>query len=50
MAKTAKPKKARAKKYDEKLAVEGTFADVFKVVKKNKEDKQQPKPTNDSKE
>ncbi len=40
MSKAAKPKKPRAKKYDEKVAVEGTFADVFKVVKKNKEDKQ----------
>ncbi len=40
----AKPKKERPKKYDEKLAIDGTFADVFKVVKKNKEDKvKQPK-------
>jgi hypothetical protein len=42
MAKTIKnipPKKKRANKYDEKLAINGTFAEVFKVVKKNKEDK-----------
>lgn len=37
--KPSKPKKERAAKYDEKLAVKGTFADVFKVVKKNKEEK-----------
>lgn len=34
--KAAKP---RATKYDEKLAINGSFADVFKVVKKNKEQK-----------
>lgn len=41
MAKEAKKKapKKRAEKYDDKLAIEGTFLDVFKVVKKNKEDK-----------
>lgn len=33
-------KKKRAKNYDQKLAIEGEFIDVFKVVKKNKEDKQ----------
>jgi hypothetical protein len=38
-----KPKKPRANKYDEKLAIKGTFADVFKVVKKNKEEKQEKK-------
>ena len=38
-AKNDKPKKQRATKYDEKLAINGTFADVFKVVKKNKEEK-----------
>ena len=38
-AKKTAPKKPRADKYDEKLAIKGTFADVFKVVKKNKEDK-----------
>ena len=32
-------KKARGKKYDEKLALKGTFKDAFKIVKKNKEDK-----------
>ncbi len=36
--KNKKTKKVRAKKYDEKLAIKGTFADVFKVVKKNKEE------------
>ena len=33
------PTKQRPNKYDEKLAIKGTFADVFKVVKKNKEQK-----------
>jgi hypothetical protein len=37
--KNTKPKKQRAEKYEEKLAINGTFADVFKVVKKNKEEK-----------
>lgn len=42
MAKSTKKKdtKKRAVKYDEKLAIKGTFADVFKVVKKNKEENQ----------
>lgn len=40
--KAAAPKKERAAKYDEKLAVKGSFADVFKVVKKNKEEKKKP--------
>ena len=41
MAKSTNKKedKKRANKYDEKLAIKGTFADVFKVVKKNKEEK-----------
>ncbi len=39
VVKKVKAKKERAKKYEEKLAVNGTFADVFKVVKKNKEEK-----------
>lgn len=34
-----KAPKKRAKKYEPKLAVKGTFLDAFKVVKKNKEDK-----------
>ena len=40
MAKAVKKKdtKKRANKYDEKLAIKGTFADVFKVVKKNKKE------------
>ncbi len=37
--KKEKPKKQRAEKYEEKLAVDGSFAEVFKVVKKNKEEK-----------
>jgi hypothetical protein len=36
--KKPKPKKERPKKYDTKFAIKGNFADVFKVVKKNKED------------
>jgi hypothetical protein len=43
-SKKATPKKSRADKYDEKLAVKGGFADVFKVIKKNKEDKKKPAP------
>lgn len=39
MAKAKKTAKPRPKKYDEKLAINGSFADVFKVVKKNKEGK-----------
>jgi hypothetical protein len=35
--------KKRADKYDEKLSIKGTFADVFKVVKKNKEEKSNSK-------
>jgi hypothetical protein len=41
-AKNTKPKKERADKYEERLAIKGTFADVFKVVKKNKEEKKKP--------
>ncbi len=41
-AKNKTPKKQRAKKYEEKLAIKGSFADVFKVVKKNKEEKKKP--------
>ncbi len=41
MAKAVKKKSSkRPDKYDEKLAIKGKFADVFKVVKKNKEEKQ----------
>jgi hypothetical protein len=32
---------ASATKYDEKLAVEDSFADVFKVIKKNKKEKKE---------
>jgi len=40
MAKAAKKAgKPRANKNEEKLSIKGTFKDVFKVVKKNKEDK-----------
>jgi hypothetical protein len=34
-----KPTKIRTNKYDEKLAIKGTFAQVFQVVKKKKEEK-----------
>jgi hypothetical protein len=34
----AKPKKQRASNYEGKVAINGTFADVFKVIKKNKEE------------
>lgn len=46
MAKTKKtsPKKPRADKHDEKLVIKGSCADVFKVIKKNKEDKKKPAP------
>ena len=46
MAKAKKtiPPKPGADKYDEKLAVKGTFADPFKVIKKNKEEKKKPAP------
>ena len=37
--KNTKAKKERSHKYEEKLAVNGSFADVFKVIKKNKEEK-----------
>ena len=43
-SKKANPKKPRADRYDEKLAVKDTFADVSKVTKKNKEDKKKPAP------
>lgn len=36
-------KKKRQSKYDEKLSIKGTFKDVFRVVKKNKENKQAKK-------
>jgi hypothetical protein len=44
MAKAKKIKKERPKKYEPKFAVKGNFADVFKVVKKNKEDNLNKKP------
>jgi hypothetical protein len=37
-----KPKK-RAEQYDPKLGVKGKFVDMFKIVKKNKEDKKNEK-------
>ena len=40
--KDVKPKKQRASKYEEKLAITGSFADVFKVIKKHKEIKKKP--------
>jgi hypothetical protein len=41
--KKEKLKKERAEKYEPKLAIKGNFKDVFKVVKKNKEDKKNEK-------
>lgn len=41
--KTTSPKPG-ADKSDEKLAIKGTFADPFKVIKKNKEDNKKPAP------
>ena len=43
-SKKATPQKPRADNHDEKLAVKGEFADVPKVIKKNKEDKKKPAP------
>ena len=43
-AKKITPPKPRADKYDEKFAIKDTFADPFKVIKKNKEDKKKPAP------
>ena len=44
MAKQEKPKKERAKKYDEKLAIDGTFEDVIKVsLNYTPPDKEKPK-------
>jgi hypothetical protein len=37
--KSKKIKKERSDKYDEKLSIKGSFADVFKVIKKNKDDR-----------
>ena len=34
MAKASKPKKKRASKYDEKLAINGNFEDVIKISTK----------------
>jgi hypothetical protein len=34
----SKPKKRRAVKYETKLSVQGSFANAYKVIKKNKED------------
>ena len=48
MAKTInkKPSKQRPNKYDEKLAIKGTFADVFKVVKRTKKQREKYNPVN----
>jgi hypothetical protein len=46
MAKAKKKKaapKERPEKYEGKFSIEGNFIDVFKVVKKNKEDKKTTK-------
>ncbi len=43
MAKAVKKKTLkRTNKYDEKLAINGMFLDVFKVIKKHKEEKKKP--------
>jgi hypothetical protein len=43
MQKDVKKKaKKRPNKYEEKLAVTGTFKEVFKVTRKNKEEKKKP--------
>ncbi len=39
MAKAKKTITPRPNKYEDKLAIKGTFAQVFQVVKKNKEEK-----------
>lgn len=41
MAKAAK--KQRPEKYEPKLAINASFKDVFKVIKKNKEEKKDKK-------
>lgn len=46
MAKANKPKKSRAKKYDEKLAVKGSFLDVIKTSVKDAENNQRLRKTN----
>ena len=43
MSKAKKAAKERPVKYNEKLSIKGSFADVFKVVKKNKEQKAEKK-------
>jgi hypothetical protein len=35
----SKPKKKCLEKYEGKVAISNTFADIFKVIKKHKEDK-----------
>jgi len=37
--KKKKESKPRAEKYEDKLSIDGTFEEVFKVIKKNKEEK-----------
>lgn len=37
MAKEKKPNEPQPKQYNEKLSIKGSFLDVFKVVKKDKE-------------
>lgn len=43
MSNAKKDKKPRASKYEEKLSIKGSFKDVFKVIKKNKEENQPKK-------
>ena len=48
MAKVKKAAKPRPKKYEEKLAINATFAEVFQVIKKNKEETLAKKSQNEN--
>lgn len=49
MSESKKPKERKKRgKYDEKLAVKGTFLDIMKAAAKNANDKSAPKKTKDS--
>lgn len=48
MAKASKPKEPKKRgKYDEKLAVKGTFLDIMKAAAKNANDNSAPKKKED---
>lgn len=48
MAKVSKPKERKKRgKYDEKLAVKGTFLEIMKAAAKNANDKSAPKKKED---